>query len=67
MKNIRITPGYRILTAEEIDEAMAGYPRPIHKAPLIRLRYIVLSAFMTGIFSGLIIADPIVRLVEWVG
>ena len=67
MKNMRNPTRYRLLTAEEIDEAMKGYPRPIHKAPMIRLRYVLLSAFMTGLFSGLIIADPIARLVEWVG
>lgn len=59
---MRVTPK----TRAEIDDALARFPslKPARREPVIRIRTLFLAVFMTGLFSGLIIADPLARLID---
>lgn len=52
----------RRLTQSEISAAMESYPRPMKREPVVRIRTVFLAAFCTGVFSALIIIDPMAKL-----
>lgn len=54
----------RLLSQDEINAAMEGYPRPIRRSP-IRIRHVFIAVFATGLFCGLMVADPLARMVEF--
>lgn len=51
----------RPLTQEEINIALSGFHKP---EPPVRLRYIFAIIFTFGIFAGLMVADPLARMIE---
>ena len=59
---MRITPS----TRADIDYALARFPclKPARREPIVRIRTVFLAALMTGILCGLIIADPLARMIE---
>ena len=54
------------MTTEEIDAALSKMPVR-QREPIVRIRTVFLAVFMTGLFCGLIIADPLARLIEVTG
>lgn len=52
----------KLLSQDEINASMGRYPRP--QEPVVRLRYIFAIIFAAGIFAGLMIVDPLARMVE---